>query len=156
MIRLEGRAMSKSKGNVIAPGEFFETVGADALRLYHLFVGPPVDDIDWNAQSDEIIEGCSRYLGRVWRLATDPLPAAEGNPLDDGGPALRATVHRTIAKVTADLDRYAFNTAVASCMELTNEILAHARSGTERARLDEAIDTLLLLLAPLVPHLAGE
>ena len=72
MIRLGGRAMSKSRGNVVSPDEYFAKVGADALRLLHLFIGPPVDDVDWNEQTEEILEGCSRYLGRVWRLATDP------------------------------------------------------------------------------------
>ena len=62
MIRLGGRAMSKSRGNVVSPDEYFAAVGADALRLYHLFVGPPVDDIDWTDQTDEIIDGCSRFL----------------------------------------------------------------------------------------------
>ena len=71
MIRLGGRAMSKSKGNVVSPDEYFERVGADSLRLLHLFIGPPVDDVDWSDQVDEIVEGCSRYLGRVWRLATE-------------------------------------------------------------------------------------
>ena len=71
MIRLGGRAMSKSRGNVVSPDEYFAKVGADALRLLHLFIGPPVDDVDWTDQTDEILEGCSRYLGRVWRLATE-------------------------------------------------------------------------------------
>jgi leucyl-tRNA synthetase len=167
MIRLEGKAMSKSKGNVISPNEYFESVGADALRLYHFFAGPPVDDIDWNAQTDSIIDGCARYLGRVWRLATEPHDdAGDGADADaddqgnsagaatGGADGLRRAVHLTIARVSADLDRYSFNTAVAACMELTNTISRHARSGTDRATVDEAIDTLLELLAPLVPHLA--
>ncbi|MBO0713969.1 MAG: leucine--tRNA ligase, partial [Acidimicrobiales bacterium] len=70
MIRLHGQAMSKSKGNVVAPSQYFETVGADALRLFHLFAGPPTDDVDWTDQTDELIEGCARFLGRVWRLGT--------------------------------------------------------------------------------------
>ena len=165
MIRLDGRAMSKSKGNVISPDDYFSTVGADALRLFHLFAGPPVDDIDWTNQTKEIIEGCSRYLGRVWRLATAPADVAHaGSRADSTGTAdsagtaddLRRALHRTIARVTADLDRYAFNTAVASCMELTNTISRHARAGTDQSVVDEATDGLLELLAPLVPHLAAE
>ncbi|HEV2360990.1 MAG TPA: leucine--tRNA ligase, partial [Acidimicrobiales bacterium] len=81
MIRLGGSAMSKSKGNIVTPGEYFETVGADALRLFHLFVGPPIDDFDWTDQSDEIIRGCKDYLGRVWRLANGEVgadPSADG------------------------------------------------------------------------------
>jgi len=159
MIRLGGRAMSKSRGNVVSPDEYFAKVGADALRLLHLFIGPPVDDVDWNAQTEEILDGCSRYLGRVWRLATDPSAPADHHA--DDGPAggsdeLRRAVHRTIARVTADIDRYGFNTAVAACMELTNTISRHIRAGTDRAVVEESIDTLLELLAPFAPHLAAE
>jgi leucyl-tRNA synthetase len=156
MIRLGGRAMSKSKGNVISPDAYFETVGADALRLFHLFAGPPVDDIDWSDQTDEIIEGCLRYLGRVWRLATGEVrgEAAGGAALtaDD----LRRDVHRTTARITTDIERYGFNTCVAALMELTNSIYKHVHAGTDPAVVGEAIDTLLELLAPFAPHLAAE
>ena len=159
MIRLGGRAMSKSRGNVVSPDEYFTKVGADALRLLHLFIGPPVDDVDWSEQTGEILEGCSRYLGRVWRLATEPAEepdhTIEPSPVSDGQELKRA-VHRTIARVTADIDRYAFNTAVAACMELTTTISRHARAGTERALVESSIDTLLELLAPLAPHLTAE
>ncbi len=63
--------MSKSKGNLIAPTKYFDTVGADALRLFHLFAGPPGEDMDWSAQTDEIIEGCAKFLDRVWRAAVE-------------------------------------------------------------------------------------
>ena len=161
--RLGGRAMSKSKGNVVSPDEYFERVGADSLRLLHLFIGPPVDDVDWSDQIDEIVEGCSRYLGRVWRLATEePERPRRADEAGDGDAAagdadeLRRAVHHAIARVTADIERYGFNTAVAACMELTNTISRHARAGTDRAVVDESIDTLLELLAPLVPHVAAE
>jgi leucyl-tRNA synthetase len=158
MIRLGGKAMSKSKGNVVAPDEYFTKVGADALRLLHLFIGPPVDDVDWNEQTEEILDGCSRYLGRVWRLATDSPDEAECTSAVAPANAqeLRRAVHRTTARVTVDIERYAFNTAVAACMELTNTISRHARSGTDRTVIQESIDTLLELLAPFAPHLAAE
>ncbi len=169
MIRLGGRAMSKSRGNVVSPDEYFAKVGADALRLLHLFIGPPVDDVDWSEQTEEILDGCARYLGRVWRLATDPSEptghGGDGGPSDggpseggpsDGGQELKRAVHRTIARVTADIDRYAFNTAVAACMELTNTISRHVREGTEQVLVEESIDTLLELLAPFAPHLTAE
>ncbi len=70
MITMDHSKMSKSKGNLIAPERYFETVGADSLRLLHLFVGPPADDFEWSSQSDQMMEGCYRFLGRVWRLAT--------------------------------------------------------------------------------------
>ena len=72
--------MSKSKGNLVAPVEYFDSVGADALRLFHLFVGPPDDDVDWSEQTDEMIEGCHRFLARVWRLATGEADTAPGRP----------------------------------------------------------------------------
>ena len=67
MIRMDGTKMSKSKGNLVAPEHYYETVGADGLRLFHLFAGPPFDDMDWTEQTDQIIEGCGRFLDRLWR-----------------------------------------------------------------------------------------
>ena len=146
MIRMGGTKMSKSKGNLVAPSRYFDTVGADALRLYHLFVGPPADDVDWTDQTDEVIEGCSRFLHRVWRLALD-----EG---DGPGPAADTTkveraAHRLVAKVSEDYERWSYNTAVAALMEFTNLLY---REGTT----DFAVDTMLLLLAPMAPHLSAE
>jgi leucyl-tRNA synthetase len=155
MIRLRGSAMSKSKGNTVSPDEYFETVGADALRIFHLFAGPPVDDIDWSDQTDEIIAGCSRYLARVWRLAVGEVGAIAGSAAL-AAVDLRRAVHQTIARVTADIERYGFNTAVAALMELTNTIYQHVHAGTDAAVVDDAIDRLLELLAPLAPHLSAE
>jgi leucyl-tRNA synthetase len=193
MIRLDGRAMSKSRGNLVTPTEYFDTIGADALRLLHLFVGPPVEDIDWTPQTNEIAEGCARYLARVWRLATHPTPEGRGAP-SSGGPAehaedtgdprvspdvtspiraprshtsdgpgpagatadLARAVGTTVAKVTADIERFSFNTAVAALRQLTNTIYRHLDAGTDPIAVEEAIDTLLLLLAPMAPHLTAE
>ena len=95
MIRMDGTKMSKSKGNLITPDEYYETVGADGLRLFHLFVGPPADSFDWTEQTDQVIEGCGRFLDRLWRLvdrrAATPAPGstrprtsgAPGHPPDD-------------------------------------------------------------------------
>ena len=84
MIRMDGTKMSKSKGNLVAPSSYLATVGADALRLFHLFVGPPADDVDWTDQTDSVIEGCGRFLDRVWRLAVpgrgSDRPAGPGRP----------------------------------------------------------------------------
>ena len=77
MIRMDGKKMSKSKGNLVAPSSYLTTVGADALRLFHLFVGPPADDVDWSTQTDSVIEGCARFLDRVWRLAVPDGPRPE-------------------------------------------------------------------------------
>ncbi|MGI8683945.1 MAG: leucine--tRNA ligase [Acidimicrobiales bacterium] len=144
MIRMGGTKMSKSKGNLVAPAQYLDSVGADSLRLYHLFVGPPADDVDWTEQTEELIEGTSRFLKRVWRLALGdgPGPAATPETVD------RAT-HRLIAKVSDDYERWSYNTAVAALMEFTN--LVYREGAT-----DFAVDTMLLLMAPMTPHIAAE
>ncbi|HEX2023871.1 MAG TPA: leucine--tRNA ligase [Acidimicrobiales bacterium] len=157
MIRMGGTKMSKSKGNLVDPARYFDTVGADALRLFHLFVGPPADDFDWSEQTDEVIEGCGRFLARVWRLATGQVAAASGEaaaavPDDD----LRRATHRLIARVTDEYERWSYNTAVAGCMEFTNLLYKHVHAGVSGRDLESAIDTLLLLLAPMVPHVTAE
>ena len=157
MIRLSGSKMSKSKGNLVAPEEYYETVGADGLRLFHLFVGPPADDFDWTDQTDEVIDGCGRFLDRVYRLSQyHEVNFHEG--VDDSDVEIRRVVHRTIDKVTYDLEHWGHNTAVAALMELLNAISKQARSdhGMERATFDEAIDTLVMLLAPMTPHVTAE
>ncbi len=157
MIRLDGSKMSKSKGNLIAPEKYYETVGADGLRLFHLFVGPPADDVDWTDQTEEVIEGCGRFIDRVYRLCQfDEVHFHEDFDVEDL--AVRQAVHRTIVKVSDDLERWSYNTAVATLMELLNTVSKWARSphGAARAVLDEALDTMLTLLAPMAPHVTAE
>ena len=157
MIRLSGSKMSKSRGNLVAPEEYYETVGADGLRLFHLFAGPPADDIDWTDQTDEVIDGCGRFLDRVYRLSQyHEVNFHDG--VDDSDEEVRRVVHRTIEKVTNDLEHWSHNTAVAALMELLNTISKWARSdhGAERATFDEAIDVLVMLLAPMAPHVTAE
>jgi leucyl-tRNA synthetase len=160
MIRLDGTKMSKSKGNLIAPEHYYETVGADGLRLFHLFVGPPFDDMDWTDQTDQVIEGCGRFLDRLWRTFS---PSEAGitlrsGPESEGDGAVRRATHRTIAEVTGDLERWSYNTAVAHCMEQLNLLQRYARSEERPHELvwGEAADALLALLAPLTPHLTAE
>jgi leucyl-tRNA synthetase len=157
MIRLSGSKMSKSKGNLVAPEEYYETVGADGLRLFHLFAGPPADDMDWTDQTEEVIEGCGRFLDRVYRLGQYH-EVKFHDDIDESDEEIRRTVHRTIAKVTGDLEHWGHNTAVAALMELLNAISKWARSdhGAERATFDEAIDVLVMLLAPMAPHVTAE
>ena len=160
MIRLERKKMSKSRGNLIAPAKYFESVGADALRLFHLFAGPPGDDMDWSDQSDQIIEGCARFLDRVWDLAVeggDPSAFRSGEPTA-ADTALARSTHQLIAKVSDDIDRWSFNTAVAACRGFSNELSDYRRSddGMHRPTYDAAVDALLLLLAPMTPHVTAE
>jgi leucyl-tRNA synthetase len=156
MIRLGGDKMSKSKGNLVAPEEILDKQGADALRLAHMFVGPPQDDVDWEGVG---IDGCARFLQRVWRLAHGEVGSL---PIDRERTAadleiLRAC-HRLIVKVDEDFERWSYNTAVASFMEFTNELYRYAQAdhGPQSATLDECIDTLLLLMAPMAPHVTAE
>jgi leucyl-tRNA synthetase len=160
MIRMDGSKMSKSRGNLIAPEKYFASYGADSLRLFHLFVGPPADDFDWSDQTDQMIEGCHRFLGRVWRLATgavDRMTLVDRDP-DGSDVELEKETHRLIHKISSDFERWSYNTAVAAAMEFVNSLYRHVQvpSGARRRTVDFAVDTLLLLLAPMVPHVAAE
>ncbi len=159
MIRMDGTKMSKSKGNLVAPARYLNTVGADALRLFHLFVGPPGDDMDWSDQTDSVIEGCGRFLDRVWRLAVpadEALPSLREGPLTDEDRAIRHATHRMIDRITGEFERWSYNTAVAACMEFVNLLHPYVRDGGHREVTAEAVDTLLLLMAPMTPHVTAE
>jgi leucyl-tRNA synthetase len=154
---MDGSKMSKSKGNLVSPEKYFDTVGADALRLFHLFVGPPADDFDWGEQTDEVIDGCARFLARVWRLANGEVaPAAPGAGSAADGADLRRATHQFIARVSDELDRWSYNTAVAACMEFTNLLYKAVQAGAAGNDLDFAIDHLLLMMAPMAPHVTAE
>jgi leucyl-tRNA synthetase len=157
MIRLEGSKMSKSKGNLISPEEYYKTVGADGLRLFHLFAGPPADDLDWTEQTNDVIDGCGRFIDRLVRLWND-YDVNYHDDADDGDLAVRKEAHRTIVRVTNDFDRWSYNTAVAALMELLNTVSKAARSehGIEKATLQDSLDTLVTLLAPMAPHITAE
>ncbi|HEV8535721.1 MAG TPA: leucine--tRNA ligase [Candidatus Limnocylindria bacterium] len=137
-----GRKMSKSRGNVQAPDEYVARYGADTLRMFLMFMGPWTEGSDWDASG---IEGVHRFLNRVWTIALgDPGAGPRDRDVD-------RALHRTIQKVTADLEGYHFNTAIAAMMELANA-LQHAR-GPSRA---EATEKLILLLAPFAPFVTEE
>jgi len=157
MIRLDGSKMSKSKGNLIAPEKYYDRVGADGLRLFHLFVGPPADDVDWTEQTEDVIEGCARFIDRIVRLSQyDEVNFHD--TFDDTDLAVKQAVHRTIVRVTSDLERWSYNTAVAALMELLNTVSKQARSdhGAHRETLDDSLNTMLKLLAPMAPHITAE
>ncbi|PZN96493.1 MAG: leucine--tRNA ligase [Alphaproteobacteria bacterium] len=139
--------MSKSKKNVIDPDAYLETYGADAVRWFVLSDSPPERDLAW---SDAGIDGAWRFVQRVWRLAEDVSEAPAG--VLDADPRLARALHKTIAAITADIDKLQFNKAIARLYELVSTIERAAASPTRV----EAVTTLLRLCAPMVPHLAEE
>jgi len=153
MITKDGAKMSKSRGNVVSPNSIVGRLGADTARCYILFVGPPDQDADW---SDDGVEGMHRFLGRLWRLAsetaqgTEPAPAPtapQGAELE-----LMRKAHWAIEKVTSELDaRFAFNTAIAAVMELVNECY-HQRGNVGPGALRFAAATAASLIFPFAPH----
>jgi len=168
MVLKGGTAMSKSKGNVVAPDEMVEKYGADVTRLFVLFAAPPEKDLEW---SEEGIEGQSRFLKRVWRLievnADRARQAGGGRGVRDGGPpahALRRQAHITLARVTDDIERRLhLNTAIAASMELVNALYQHAPVDEPGAAttvdadvLREALEILVTCLSPFAPHMAEE
>jgi leucyl-tRNA synthetase len=164
MVHKDGEVMSKSKGNTIAPDDVVARYGADTLRLYILFAGPPELHMEW---SESGIEGPHRFLHRVWRLVdrhAEALSAEKPAPIpsEPSGAArdLRRKVHQTIARVTRDIEeRIQLNTAVAALMELVNEIYRleeQVAEGPGRAVLREALETVILLLNPFTPHICEE
>jgi leucyl-tRNA synthetase len=148
--------MSKSKKNVVDPDKLIAQYGADTARLFSLFAAPPEKHLEWNDQS---VDGCYRFLNRVWRLVFDHRHLAAGGGFEGDGPArnLRRLTHRTIRKVTEDIDgRFHFNTAIAAIMELVNGISAFEGKTTHPVVMREAIETVVRLLAPFVPHVTEE
>jgi leucyl-tRNA synthetase len=185
MVLKDGAVMSKSKGNVVDPDAMMQRYGADALRLYVMFVAPPEKEIEW---TDAGIEGSFRFLARVWRLvdhwnetiAGDGIASPAGlATLSPAERAIRRKAHDTIRRVTVDIEqRQQLNTAVSAMMELVNELYAFSEktvTGAPGRRPDEelahtgeaertetiavmreAIDVLVLILSPFAPHTAEE
>jgi leucyl-tRNA synthetase len=150
--------MSKSKRNGVDPQALIERYGADTARLFVMFAAPPEQSLEW---SDSAVEGASRFLKRLWKLAASHVgrgsaPALDPAGLTPGQRALRRQVHETIRKVGDDVGRrYTFNTAIAAVMELVNA-LARADDDPSpggRALMQEGLEATVLLLAPIVPHI---
>jgi leucyl-tRNA synthetase len=149
----DGRRMSKSRGNVVAPDAQVKRWGADAFRAYLMFLGPWEQSGPYDVDG---IVGVSRWLNRVWTVATSPPPLTDGG---DAGQAraLRQQTHQTLARVTHDIERMRFNTMLAALMEYTNALWRARESGPQdRAAWGEAMSLLALMLAPACPHLAEE
>ncbi len=148
--------MSKSRGNVTDPDDLVARYGADAVRLFLMFVGPWDQGGPW---SDTGIDGVHRFLGRVWHQAQSAPtgPATTGEAAQEGERDLRRVTHRTIAAVSEDYEAFRFNTAIAKLMELSNAIGEARDAGLAGSdAYSEAIDTLLLLLAPAAPYASEE
>jgi leucyl-tRNA synthetase len=158
--------MSKSKKNVVDPQELIDEYGADTVRMFCLFASPPEKDLEW---SDQGVEGSYRFLSRVWRLLVDNLERLSSVPSYRGEKALPESLkavhrktHLTIKKVTRDIeDRFHFNTAISAVMELVNEVNQLLNTpGAEGALtwsvVREAVETVVVLLSPVVPHMTEE
>jgi leucyl-tRNA synthetase len=162
MITKDGAKMSKSKGNVVPVDYMVETKGADTARLFILFIGPPDEDAEW---SDQGVDGMFRFLNRVWRLFEgnvsvgadqDGSERAVGDYAASDRDLLRK-VHLTIKKVTHDIERFHFNTAVSAIMELSNAMQSYREAhGPSTAAYSLAATNLLLLIAPMAPHITEE
>lgn len=158
MVLKDGAKMSKSKGNVVSPDEIIEQYGADTGRLFILFAAPPDRDLEW---SDSGVEGSYRFLNRVWRVVGEHKHIFEDRPqavpdVDKESKALNRTLHYTIKKVTEDVGtRYNFNTAISAIMELVNAVQSYPQTA-DRGTLADAIEHIVLLLAPFTPHIAEE
>lgn len=152
MLVKDGAKMSKSKGNVVAPDVYYEEFGADAIRLFELFVGPPKDDAVW---SDAGVQGTRRFLDRIWKIGTEQREFSDRAP-DDRDTALVGLAHRTVAKVTHDIERYHFNTTVSALMILANEFQGYLGDGPRLQTFEDVMRLALLMLSPMAPHIAHE
>jgi len=164
MVIKDGAKMSKSKGNVVSPDDMIERYGADATRMYALFAAPPDRDLEWQ---EEGVAGISRFLGRVYRLATKYAEVIRDGSephlvsRTETDQALLRRLHQTIAKLTLDFSgRWHFNTSIAAIMSLVNEIVAAEAAidagQASPAALAEVVRTLVLMLAPFAPFFSAE
>lgn len=138
MVLKDGEVMSKSKGNIVDPDSIIKNYGADTLRLFILFAAPPETELEWD---DRGIEGAHKFLNRVWRI--------QESLKEKASPELVRILHKTIKKVSEDLEEFKFNTAIASMMELTNAIY---QSGAD----SQVYAALIRMLAPIAPHFCEE
>lgn len=159
MVLKDGTKMSKSKGNVVSPIEIINEYGADTARLFVLFAAPPERDLDWSEQG---VEGCFRFLNRVYRLVEELSIIAkedqELNELSKEDKAMRFTIHSTLKKVTEDLsEKFGFNTAISALMELINEMYKYKElENKNNYVIKEGIETIITILSPFAPHIGEE
>ncbi|MBU0728863.1 MAG: leucine--tRNA ligase [Proteobacteria bacterium] len=161
MVIKDGTKMSKSKGNVVDPNELIEQYGADTVRLFSLFAAPPERDLEW---SEKGVEGAFRFLNRVFRYMADNGPFKQNDStqeLNESSRALHRKTHQTIQKVTNDIDgKLHFNTAISAVMELVNTLISLTSEETgntvDPKVIRVAVETIILLLTPMVPHFCEE
>ncbi len=158
MVLKDGTKMSKSLGNVVSPEEIIDKYGADTARLFILFAAPPERDLEWN---DSAVEGCYRFLNRVWKLVAAVYDIEyTGTEVDPAGKELRRVVHATLKKVTDDVaGRFNFNTAISAMMEMVNAMTAYRDAKGDAANgeiLRDAADKLIIMLSPFAPHICEE
>jgi leucyl-tRNA synthetase len=153
MVKRFGQVMSKSAGNGVSPDELVSQQGADAGRIYEMFIGPPEEDVEW---TDAGLNGVVRFLQRVWRLVLEPEAiVVEGSGADAA--LLERKAAQTVKKVTEHFDELRFNTAVAALMELANAMQSHLQNGGARdATWNSSVRVLVKLLNPLAPHVCEE
>ncbi len=163
MVIKDGSKMSKSLGNVVDPDYIIEKYGADTARMFMLFASPPEKDLDWN---DKGVEGCHRFISRVWRLIDNNLDIIKHpykmdlQEISSESKKLRNLTHKTIKKVTEDLDAFGFNTSISFMMELVNELykldINTLSKESDKAVFKETFNALVLMLCPFAPHTACE
>ncbi len=164
MVLKDGAKMSKSKGNVVSPEDIINKYGADTARLFILFAAPPERDLEW---SDQGVEGCYRFLNRLWRLVDecknliDSLPASAANTSDElsgRDKDMLYTINYTVKKVTSDIEeRFNFNTAISALMEMVNALYQYKEAEDRKANiLVEGLQKLVVLMAPFAPHITEE
>ena len=152
MMVKDGAKISKSKGNVVAPDVYYEDFGADAVRLFELFVGPPTDDAVWN---DAGVPGTKRFLDKVWKLGTTEF-AYSDRERGSSDRDILSEAHRVLKRVTEDIDRFHFNTTVSALMSLINLLQDYVAGSPDRETFNEVFRLILLMLSPMAPHVAHE
>ncbi len=160
MITKDGFKMSKSKGNVVPVDDMVDQYGADTARLFILFIGPPEIDAEW---SDAGVEGSARFLQRVWRVFDERVQLGEDaganrspGDYEPSDRALLRKAHQTVRRVTDDIARFHFNTAISAIMELVNAMTAYKENHGVTPVFNEVAHILVLLLAPIAPHITEE
>lgn len=159
MVIKDGKKMSKSIGNVVSPKEIIDKYGADTARLFILFAAPPEKELDW---SDAGVEGSYRFINRVYRLVSESIERYQDIKADyviksDSDKALAFVLNNTIKKVGEDIEeRFAFNTAISSIMELVNELYKYKEGEVNEGLYGYAIRNLILILSPFIPHISEE